>query len=248
LLQPAQLYAIGNHERKLGRMASFKAIQPSFQALLGEHPKLESIISYNQPMAFEAGIYLPQKDELFVTSLLVPTAAGIRGHEISRICLGSQPVSSCTVPSNGIDMANGGTNYRDGMIFCAQGSMNGPSGLFFMSATAPYENKLLIGDFNGRPFNSTNDVVVQSDDTIWFTDPAYGYAEGYRPRPSLPNQVYRFNPKNGNIRVVADDLGHPNGICFSPDEKIVYVTDTDQIWGDGSVDETRVATMYVNPL
>jgi hypothetical protein len=100
--------------------------------------------------------------------------------------------------------------------------------------------KPLVTNFHGRDFNSPNDVVVASDGAIWFTDPCYANEQDFRHRPKLPNQVYRFDPVTGDIRVVADGFGRPNGICFSPDEKIVYITDTDHIHGDGIKDETRL--------
>ena len=100
----------------------------------------------------------------------------------------------------------------------------------------------MVTNFHGRDFNSVNDVVVAADGAIWFTDPCYGSEQDFRQKPKLPNQVYRFDPKTGDLRVVADGLGRPNGICFSPDEKIVYITDTDFIHGDGSKDPTRLVS------
>jgi len=103
--------------------------------------------------------------------------------------------------------------------------------------------RALVTNFHGRDFNSVNDVAVAKDGCIWFTDPCYGNEQEFRQAPKLPNQVYRFNPKNGDLRVVADGFGRPNGICFNPDESVVYVTDTDLIHGDGK-DLQRAATIY----
>lgn len=90
--------------------------------------------------------------------------------------------------------------------------------------------------FYGRPFNSVNDIVVRNDGLIWFTDPIYGFEQEYRPRPRLPSKVYMYNPKTGNVRAMTDGFGRANGICFSPDERTIYVTDTDWIHGDGTVE------------
>ncbi|MTV80982.1 SMP-30/gluconolactonase/LRE family protein, partial [Streptococcus pneumoniae] len=79
--------------------------------------------------------------------------------------------------------------------------------------------------------NSVNDLVTHRDGSIWFTDPTYGYEQDFRHKPQLPCQVYRFDPETGDIRVVADGFGRPNGLCFSPDEQTMYITDTDQIHG-----------------
>jgi len=92
----------------------------------------------------------------------------------------------------------------------------------------------LVTNFYGREFNSVNDVVVAKDGCIWFTDPSYGSEQGFRPKPKLPNHVYRFNPGTGDLRVMADGLGMPNGICFSPNQDIVYLTDTDVVHSDGN--------------
>ncbi len=84
--------------------------------------------------------------------------------------------------------------------------------------------------FEGRRFNSPNDAVVMSDHSIWFTDPTYGIDsdyEGHRGESEQAgNHVYRLDPDSGDLRVVADDFVQPNGLAFSPDERILYIVDT----------------------
>jgi gluconolactonase len=119
-------------------------------------------------------------------------------------------------------------NSKDGIIFCAQGTDKiGTGGLYYMPRNAP--PAALVTNFHSRDFNSVNDVVVSKDGCLWFTDPTYGFEQDFRPVPKLPNQVYRFNPETGDLRVVADGFGMPNGLCFNPDEAIMYITDTDSI-------------------
>ncbi len=88
----------------------------------------------------------------------------------------------------------------------------------------------VVDRYKGKRLNSPNDVVVKSDGTIWFTDPPYGILsdhEGHKSESELgKNYVFRFDPKSGDLRIVADDFDKPNGICFSPDEKKVYIADT----------------------
>lgn len=135
-------------------------------------------------------------------------------------------------------MPNGGVNYEDGILFCAQGtSSSSTGGIYYMPRGAP--PKAMVTNFHGREFNSVNDVVVSKDGCIWFTDPCYGHEQDFRPRPKLPNQVYRFDPKTGDLRVIADGFGRPNGICFDFNETVCYITDTDQIHGDGTRDLAR---------
>jgi gluconolactonase len=83
--------------------------------------------------------------------------------------------------------------------------------------------------FLGKRLNSPNDVVVHPDGGIWFTDPFYGIRgnyEGFKSEPEVKEAVYRVDPKSAQIEKVSDEVGQPNGICFSPDYKRLYVADT----------------------
>lgn len=87
----------------------------------------------------------------------------------------------------------------------------------------------LVAHHAGKRLNAPNDVVVKSDGSIWFTDPLYGLLtdyEGGRQTSEQPPAVYRFDPERGDIRVVADDFDGPNGLAFSPDERILYIAET----------------------
>ena len=84
--------------------------------------------------------------------------------------------------------------------------------------------------WNGKRLNSPNDVVVKSDDSIWFTDPAYGIDtdyEGDRAAQEIDGcHFYRIDAKSGAVSAVITDMVRPNGLAFSPDEKYLYVADT----------------------
>jgi gluconolactonase len=90
----------------------------------------------------------------------------------------------------------------------------------------------IIADrYNGKRFNSPNDIVVASNGSIWFTDPSYGILgnyEGLKAEQEQPGHyVYRVDGQTGNVTVVADDFNQPNGLCFSPDEKKLYIIDSE---------------------
>jgi gluconolactonase len=87
----------------------------------------------------------------------------------------------------------------------------------------------LASHYDGKQLNSPNDVVVKRDDHIYFTDPTSGRSAGYGvPRePELPfSGVFRLDPDSGQLTLLLDDFAKPNGLCFSPDESLLYVNDT----------------------
>ena len=88
---------------------------------------------------------------------------------------------------------------------------------------------VLMDGFEGKPLNAPNDVVVKSDGSVWFTDPGYGILmeyEGHVAESELPTNVYRLDPESGEAVAAAGDFVRPNGLCFSPDESLLYVVDT----------------------
>ncbi len=94
-----------------------------------------------------------------------------------------------------------------------------------------YDGKVtvLASTFEGKPLNAPNDPVVHTDGGIWFTDPGYGSLldyEGNKGPLEIKEAVYRIDPASGKLAKVTDDLYKPNGLCFSPDYKTLYVADT----------------------
>ncbi|KAL4964279.1 SMP-30/gluconolactonase/LRE family protein [Aspergillus stella-maris] len=232
--------------------ATFQTFQPGFSEIISATSKIELLHeNTTYPFAHEAPVYIPSTGDLFLVGNY-QTPKGGAPIQISRMFKNNATSST----GNGqytygreiihpdVPMANGGINYKDGILFCAQGTFAQKSALIWMNVTAPYNTKVLLDNFHGRRFNSLNDLFIHSDGSIWFTDPTYGYDQGFSPEPELPNQVYRFDPETGDVRVVADKIGQPNGIAISPDEKIVYVTDTDATWGNGNMSRRRGATIY----
>lgn len=83
---------------------------------------------------------------------------------------------------------------------------------------------VLVDAHDGKKLNSPNDVAVHQDGSVWFTDPTYGL--GKRTKEQAGNFVYRFDPKSKDVRVVQRDFDMPNGLCFAPDGKTLWIADS----------------------
>ena len=121
--------------------------------------------------------------------------------------------------------SNGNTVDREGrLVSCEHGNRRVTRTEHDGSIT------VLAERFEGKRFNSPNDVVVRSDGSIWFTDPSYGIDsdyEGHKAESEIGTcNVYRVDPASGAIRIAADDFVRPNGLAFSPDERLLYIADT----------------------
>jgi gluconolactonase len=103
---------------------------------------------------------------------------------------------------------------------------------------------IIADKFNGKKLNSPNDAVVAADGSIWFCDPAYGiggFYEGIKADAEQDKKnVFRVDPKTGDIKMVVDDFVEPNGLCFSPDEKKLYICDTGFTDGPDNPSHIRV--------
>jgi gluconolactonase len=167
--------------------------------------------------AHEGPVYVAAEDVLYFTTVRRDRV------QIKRLELDSRRVSVVRADAN---MSNGMTLDGEGrLVICEQGTYEQPAAITRMVITTG-EVEAVVDAYEGLPLNSPNDVVVGRDGSIWFTDPSYGHLQGFRPEPRLPDQVYRHDPGTGRTEVVASGFDKPNGIALSPDERVLYVTDS----------------------
>jgi len=145
----------------------------------------------------------------------------IPNNRILRWCEETGEVSVFRSPSN---YSNGNSRDRQGRLLTCEHDTR-------RLTRTEYDGTItvLMDRFQDKKLNAPNDLAVHSDGSIWFTDPGYGIMsnyEGHKAAFELPANVYRLDPKTREATVVAGDMDKPNGICFSPDEKLLYIVDT----------------------
>ena len=161
----------------------------------------------------EGPVYFPESGTLLVSD--IPN---------NRIMKYAERDGSFTVFRSPSNYANGNTRDRQGRLVTCEHSVTRR-----VTRTEHDGTITVLADaFEGRRLNAPNDVVVKSDDSIWFTDPLFGINgdwDGDRARSEQPTtNVYRIGP-DGMLSAVATDLVNPNGLAFSPDEDALYVVE-----------------------
>ncbi|MEC7575571.1 MAG: SMP-30/gluconolactonase/LRE family protein, partial [Pseudomonadota bacterium] len=120
--------------------------------------------------------------------------------------------------------ANGHTRDRQGRLITCEHGGRRVSRTEIDGTVSP-----VMETYLSKPLNSPNDVVVKSDGSIWFTDPVFGILgnyEGNQAESENQQAVYRVDGETGEAIVIADDILGPNGLCFSPDESILYIVES----------------------
>ena len=183
--------------------------------------RFESLVPADARLEYLAGgavwaegpVYLPDEDAVVWSD--------VRSDRVRRWTASG---GDATLYSPG-DFANGHTLDRDGHVLACEHGLR---------RIARYESDgtrtTVVDRYEGHRLNSPNDLVVASDGAVWFSDPPYGIlddSEGHRAESELGGCfVFRLDRGTGELTVVSDAMEHPNGLAFSPDESVLYVSDT----------------------
>ena len=192
--------------------STFEIVDRRFRALALANVHLEKLHTgcrwAEGPAWFAAGRYLVWSD--------IPNDRVLRWDETDgSVSVFRQPARN----------SNGHTVDREGrLVSCEHRSRS-------VTRTEHDGRDTVIADrYEGKRFNSPNDVVVKSDGSVWFTDPSYGIDSDYEgdaaPGEIGGNHVYRVDAATGRVTIVASDFVQPNGLAFSPDESLLYIADT----------------------
>lgn len=155
---------------------------------------------------------------------------------------------------NGIHVLVNGTYKANGNCYDLQGRIltcEHATSMVSRRNSDGTDHEILVSHYHGKELNSPNDIVVKSDGSIYFTDPFFGRNPSRvgvpRPQQLSFQGVFRFEPNSGELTLLADDFGNPNGLCFSTDEKLLFVNDSPRsqirvfdVHSDGTLTNSRV--------
>ena len=191
-------------------MDAFEFCDPRFKAFVLPNAPLETLAEGFRWC--EGPVWFGDRDELLFSDL--PNNRVMRWSEAGGLSVFREP-------SN---FENGHARDREGrLISCSH------RGRCITRTELDGRVTVLADRYRGKRLNAPNDIVCKSDGTIWFTDPPYGIQtdyEGGKQESELPATVYRLDPRDGSLTVVADDFEGPNGLCFSPDESLLYIAES----------------------
>lgn len=199
--------------------------------ILGSSPRLDFMFESRNDSIHEAPVYVPALDAIIFS---LPHQ-GI--YEQQAIFLdGSTPRLTNFTTEPPVYAVNGGKYYNEKIYWASEAGVSFPSprdgslvsqkpGIYELDPiTGQVTN--LINNYFGKQFNSPNDLWLDTQGDIWFTDSWYGYAINVTAYPVLRPATYRFRPSTGHVSIVEDTIAQPNGIAMSPDGRTLYISDT----------------------
>jgi len=191
---------------------TYEIYDPRFAKLIVGHARLERLWTGGRWV--EGPVYVPAARSLLWSD--IPN---------DRLMRFSESDASVSVFETPCGFHNGHTTDAQGRVIACEHGRRRVSRLDHDGLWRPLATR-----YAGRRLNSPNDVVVHSDGSIWFTDPTYGIDSHYEGHRSASEQegshVYRLDPATGAVEAMVTDMVRPNGLAFSPDERILYVSDT----------------------
>ncbi|MEN9630720.1 MAG: hypothetical protein RJA10_3948 [Pseudomonadota bacterium] len=206
-------------------MSSVQVLDPRFSAVAAGASALQALCS--GAVWSEGPVWLPRTAELLWSD--IPNNRLLCWHADRGL----------RVWQDEVEFTNGHVLEADGSLLHCSHGRRAIVRTRFDAQGRPLGDEIVVDRYQGRRLNSPNDVVVKRDGSIWFTDPPYGIVsdrEGHRAESELGDcHVFRFDPPRGELCIVSSFVEEPNGLAFSPDERLLYVSDTSAaLRSDGS--------------
>jgi gluconolactonase len=203
----------------------FEVHDARFRALIQPNAHLEQL--YGECLWAEGPVYFPAGDFLVWSD--IPN---------SRMLRWAPGMGVGTFRANS-NFSNGNTRDREGRLVTCEHGMRRVTRTEHDGSIS-----VLASAYQGKRLNSPNDTIVESEGSVWFTDPDYGIMsdyEGGRADSEIGRcNVYRVSPRDGEVTLVADDFVKPNGLAFSPDESRLYIADSAASHIEGAPHHIRV--------
>jgi gluconolactonase len=197
-------------------MAVIHVLDPRFDRIVGAHSRLERLCT--GAIWSEGPVWLNKTHELVWSD--IPNNRMLAWH----------PTRGQRVWRDKVEYTNGHALEADGALLHCSHGLRAIVRTRFDASGMPLSDELVVSHHQGKRLNSPNDIVVKRDGSLWFSDPPYGIVsdrEGHQAASELgANHVFRFDPRTGDLRIVSSFLEEPNGLAFSPDERVLYVSDT----------------------
>lgn len=197
-------------------MSSIEVLDPRFAPIARGAPMLERLCT--GAIWSEGPVWM--REDASVLWSDIPNNRMLRWH----------PVDGMSVWRDRVEFTNGHAREADGSLLHCSHGQRAIIRTRFGASLSESRDEVVVDRYQGRRLNSPNDLVVKSDGTIWFTDPPYGILsdrEGHQADSEIGDcYVFRFDPRAGALRNVSDWVEEPNGLAFSPDESVLYVSDT----------------------
>lgn len=192
--------------------SGFESLSPEFERLLAPAARVNKL--WGAGIWTEGPTYLPKSDCVVFSDIPNDRALSY-DCQTGRVATFAQPAN----------YPNGhATDLEGRLIACEHGERR-------VTRREDDGARAVIADnYRGKRLNSPNDVAVKSDGSIWFTDPPYGIIDPTQGHPAESELdgcfVFRFDPRSGELTIVADELERPNGLVFAPAEDVLYISDT----------------------
>ncbi|KEQ78774.1 calcium-dependent phosphotriesterase [Aureobasidium pullulans EXF-150] len=215
----------------LVKNATFVVFDQRGSQILGPSPKLESVFASRNDSIHEGPVYVPSLDAIIFS---LPHQ-GIYQQQIIHLNDSTPRLENYTTTPP-VYAVNGGKLFNGKIYWAVEAGFSFPSpqngslvaqrpGIYELDPSTG-EVTTLLNNYFGQAFNSPNDLWVDDQGDIWFTDSWYGYAINVTVYPVLRPATYRFRPSTGRVSIVEDSIAQPNGIGMSPDRRTMYISDT----------------------